>query len=276
MAITFAQYYVIFLLLSFLILILPTIIIEAFPEEMAPAKEAMARVRETLLIKILGYSEEAAKFPVLIFSVIIPFGIALGVTLIFMSWLQRNIFPQVSEGLFAILAWFMALIVTRLYGPVIGGWYAGLTLYGMVAFGGALLISFLLTTKIYKMGFWGVIMVGAITLVISLVSLSIFHFLGLVAFPFPLIWSMSLGGAAFMTLFSILMMRKTLSATEALIKATEARIRSLQYELNKCLEKLKEEEDLETIAKLQERIKKLKAKISYLEKQQIKALAGSV
>jgi hypothetical protein len=267
------EWYVTFLVLTLLILVVPVVILETAPEETAAEfKDVADRLREVIIIKILGYSEKAAEFPTLIFSILIPFGIALGVIMIFMGWMQKNMFPTVSPGIFALVSWFMAIVTTRLYGPMIAGWYAGLGIYGLVAFGGGFLISILLSTRIYKTGWRGLFVVGIVAFIFPLSSLFIFNFLGLGTFSLSVIFYISIASMVFMIIFSYFLIRRPLGAAEAVMEATQRQIRILQAQLNRLEEEFAREEDPRRLAALRRRIDNTRAKLAALEEQQRKAL----
>ncbi len=265
------QFFILALFLTFLIFVLPVILAEFDVIPPAISKGLLA-VKDVIIIKILGYSEETARFPDVIFSVIVPFGISLAVILVFFDFMQKNIFRTVSPSLFFFIGWFTALITTRFFGPMIAGFYAGLGLYGTVAFGAILVITIAIAYKAMGAGLKGLIATGITAAIISVLSLLTLNYIGLAQTSLGNIMWVSILATVFAVVITYMYRENIKSVAPEVIKDIDARLTLLREEYNKLLNKLNPNSSPQEIAQINQTLATLRTEMATLEEQKRKFL----
>ena len=266
------QFLFLALFLTFLIFVLPVILIEfeIIPTEVT---QGLLKVKEVLLIKVLGYSEEASKFPAVIFNVILPFGICLAVILVFMDFLHTHIFPTVSPSLFYFLAWLMALASTRFFGPIITGFFTGLGFYATIAFGAILIIVIAIAFKLTGAGLKGLIMAGIIGILFSFMALFMLDYLGLTNIGFQNIMTISVITMILSVAVTYLYQRQLKAIGPEVIKDINIRLAYLRARHGQLLRKIGDRNlSAEEVAKINEELKKIESQMEMLEERKRKFL----
>jgi len=258
------QFFFLALFLTFLIFVLPVILIEfeIIPTEVT---QGLLKVKEVLLIKVLGYSEEASKFPAVIFNVILPFGICLAVILIFMDFFHTHIFPRVSSSLFYLLAWLMALASTRFFGPIITGFFTGLGFYATIAFGAILIIVIAIAFKLTGAGLKGLIMAGIIGILFSFMALFMLDYLGLTNIGFQNIMTISVITMILSVAVTYLYQRQLRNVGGKILDDINYQIDILRDRHASIMAKAQQAPNLQEFQKLMELAKEIETKIEALE-----------
>ncbi|MEM5801790.1 MAG: hypothetical protein QXQ18_00135 [Candidatus Aenigmatarchaeota archaeon] len=265
------QFFILALFLTFLVFILPVILTE-FGVLSPNIVSLFERVKDILIVKILGYSPEAARFPDVIFTIILPFGIALAVILIFLDFMQKNIFPNVSPSLFFFLGWFISLIATRFFGPIISGIYAGLGFYATVAFGAILIITIAIAFKLTGAGLMGLFVAGIIGVIFSFGGLWFMEYLGLTKVGFGNIIWLSIFTGAMAVGLTYMYARQVRAIAPQVITDIDRRLTDLHNAYNELLAKINPELPAEQQAKLYAELANLRTEIAALEEQKRKLL----
>jgi len=234
---TVAQWLGIFIVVTFILLVLPAILVEFLPPSM---NQQLETIRTFTLVNVMGYSEAAAKFPTVIFDVLVPFGISLAAILILMSWMQKSIFPNVTESIFFVIGWLMALLTTRFFGPVISVYYTQLGLYGTIAFGTMFIISIALAMRRRRAGLWTMFITWGVSFVLMLVGLFVVNFIGVATLDYLTIVGLSLVSSGFMLLLVISYAREALPSVQSYYNVAQKTLKSIEDEIAHLQEKEKE------------------------------------